>query len=50
MKQEHRAHQRHHDELLDELALQGIDGAMDQVRAIVGRDDLHPVGETALEL
>jgi len=33
------------EELLDELALQRVDCALDEVGAIVGHDDLDPVGQ-----
>ncbi|MEA3221166.1 MAG: hypothetical protein OZX49_02285 [Immundisolibacter sp.] len=40
--QEHRAHQRHDDELLDQLAREVVHRAVDQLAAVVGGDDLHP--------
>ena len=40
VEQEDRAHQRDDDELLDELRAQVVDGAVDQLRAVVGLDDL----------
>ncbi len=49
VEQEHGAHQRDDEELLDELALQRVDGALDQVRAVVGHDDLDAVRQAALE-
>ena len=40
VEQEDRADQRDDDELLDELGAQVVDGAVDQLRAVVGRHDL----------
>ena len=50
MPQEQHAHQRHHDELLDQLVRQVLDRALDQPAAVVGRDDLHALGQAALQL
>ncbi|GBC78534.1 hypothetical protein HRbin08_02030 [bacterium HR08] len=48
--EENEDHGAHDHQLLDERPLQRRDGAQDQVRPIVGRDDLHPFGEGALDL
>ena len=42
--------ERDDDHLHDQLVLQGVDRALDQVRAVVGGDDLHALGQAGLEL
>ena len=39
VKQEHEAHERDDDELLDQRAREVVDGALDELRAVVGLDD-----------
>ena len=41
VQQEQRAHKTHDDRLLDQRAPQRLDGPVDQVRAVVGRDNAH---------
>ena len=43
-------HQGHGDEHLDDRGFQVVDGAQDQVGAVVDRDDLHAGGQTGLDL
>ena len=50
MEQEQHAHQHHDDEFLHQLFAQRVDCALDQVRAVVGGDDLDAFGQAALEL
>ncbi len=50
VKQEHQGHQGDHDELLDELVLEVRHRPQDERGAVVGGDDLHPLGETRLQL
>ena len=50
VKQENAADDRHDDEFLDELVLEVRDRALDEVRAVVRRDDLHARGQARLEL
>ncbi len=49
VKQKYRTDQRHNEELLDELALQGVDRALDEVRAVVGHDHVDAIRQAALE-
>ncbi len=49
MQQEEEAHDRHHDEFLDQLLLEVRDRAANELGAIVGRDDLHARGQSGLE-
>jgi len=44
VQQEHRAHERDDDRLLEQRAPQGLDGPMDQVRAVVRGHDRTPAG------
>ena len=46
-EQDHQAHDQH---LQHELVLQGVDRALDQLRAVVGRDDAHALGQRRLDL
>ncbi len=50
MEEEQEADERDDDEFLDELLLEVGDGAPDQARAIVGRNDLHSGGQAGLQL
>ena len=45
MEEKDDADHAHRDRQLDDLFLQGIDGALDQVGAVIGGDDLHPLGQ-----
>ena len=49
MKQEQGADQRDNDKFLQQLAVEGIHGAFDQRRAIVGLDDLDAVGQAVFQ-
>jgi len=49
VKQKNSAHQRNDQKFFQELALQRFDRAVDQRRAIVGRNDLDTVGQAALQ-
>ena len=35
---------------LDDLLLEGVDGPLDQVGAVIGGDDLHALGEARLHI
>jgi hypothetical protein len=48
--QEHRADQRDDDEFLDQLVAQVRDGTVDQLAAVVGRDDLDARRQARLQL
>src|SRR3990172_618339 len=50
MKEEDDDHQADDQALLDQLLLEGGDGPMDQVRSVVGSDDLDPLGERRRDL
>ncbi len=50
VQQERHDDQRHHDHLLDQGAFEGVDGASDEVGAVVGGDDLDPLGQGAPHL
>ena len=50
VQQEDDADQRHHQHLLDQLVAQGVDRALDELRAVVGDVDLHALGQAVLEL
>ena len=50
MEEKDDADDAHGDRELEDLFLQGIDGAVDQVGAVVGGDDLHPLGEARLDI
>jgi len=50
VKQEQRAYQRHHHELFQQFVAEGGDSALDQRRAIVSGDDLHPGGQALADL
>ena len=41
---------RDDDDLLDQLRLQRVDGALDEVRAVVGRHDLHALRQRRLDV
>ena len=47
MEQEEDVHQRDDERLLDAAPAQGVDGALDQVGAVVEGDDLTPGGSPA---
>ena len=49
MQQEQQDHQRHHDGLFQQLVLQVADGALDEVRAVVCRDDFHVLGQAGFQ-
>ena len=50
MPQEDGADDSHDQELLDQLARQVVDRALDQGTAVIGRDDLDALGQAALQL
>src|SRR5205085_7643267 len=50
MQEEHDADQRNDDALLDQRVLEGIDGGIDQVRAVVDRHDLDGFRQAARDL
>ena len=50
VEQEDHDHQRHHDHLLDEGAAERVDGAQDQLGAVVGDDELDAGGKARLHL
>ncbi len=43
-------HQRHYRDFLHQRVFQAVDGSLDQIRAVVGRDHLHARGEARLDL
>ena len=43
-------HQRYDRDFLDQRFVQAVDGAPDQIRAVVGRDHLHARGQSRLDL
>ncbi len=49
VEQEEEAHQADDDALLDQGLLQRVDGTMDELRPVVGRDNLYPFGERGLD-
>ena len=50
MHEKRQAHERDDRELLDELAPQVLDGALDERRPVVDGDDLDATGQPGLEL
>ncbi|MNF46121.1 hypothetical protein D3C84_272750 [compost metagenome] len=50
VEQEGEANQHHHRELLQQLAGEIIDGALDKIGSVVDGDDLHPFRQAAFEL
>ncbi len=50
MEEKHQTHEGHHDGLLDERPFQGVDGAQNQVRAVINRGQNHAGGEPSLDL
>ncbi len=48
--QEQKAHQGHDDKFLDQLGGQVFDRCVDQLRAVIGGDNLHPFGKARLQL
>ena len=50
VQQEHDAHQRHHDALLEQRPAQGLDGAIDELRAVVDRHHLDALGQRGSNL
>ena len=50
MEQEGQTDQHHHGKLLQQLAGEVVDGALDKVGAIVDGDDLHPLWQAAFQL
>src|SRR5580692_3549462 len=49
MPEENDTDQRHHNAFFDELLPKRFDGSLDDSAAIVGRNDLDPIGQRGLE-
>ncbi|MNX81615.1 hypothetical protein D3C86_1133070 [compost metagenome] len=50
VEEEEQHHQADDDRLLDQRLFEGIDGALDEVRAVIGRMDAHARGQALLQL
>ncbi|MNJ31979.1 hypothetical protein D3C77_266340 [compost metagenome] len=50
VEQEGEADQHHHRKLLQQLAGEVVDGALDEIGSVIHGDDLHPFRQAALEL
>ncbi len=50
VEQEGETNQHHHHELLHQLAGEVVDGALDEIRAVIDGDQLHPLGQAGLQI